>query len=342
MMNNNEEIIMEEEVVENAVEDETSETEEKSLPSITDVASYATSFGELEAEQVNRDNTLALSDLSYNFSMLSRNIIEASWLTPEEKSTSLANLTAEYQERAGTYISQMKEKKSVISTIVDRVKSLIRPEQPQKEEKHTRIMLWKEEGEPYRWIANYSNNFRDDDTIPEIIADASHRAFVNRVDNGDADNPELWVWHRPEWHIGKAEWVAYDESGFAIAGGYIYPEFEDLAKELESLEDIAVSHGMPPSSIRRDKNDPTIIVAHETKEISILPRWAAANKLTGFVLLEKEEAEMAIPKSKRDVLVNQWGISPDLLERLEKANESAAEKAKRTKPHLSKKWFPKK
>jgi hypothetical protein len=87
---------------------------------------------------------------------------------------------------------------------------------------------------------------------------------------------------------------------------------------------------MPKTSIKWDESDPTIIIEHVTREISPLPGWAAANKLTGFVVLENEtkEADMAIPAEKRKHLMDVWKLPEDILARIEAANATDAEKAK--------------
>jgi len=98
---------------------------------------------------------------------------------------------------------------------------------------------------------------------------------------------------------------------------------------MKSKEPIKVSHGMPNSSIKRDEVDPTIIVEHETREISFLPAWAAANKLTGFVVLnmESKEESMAIPDETKQEWISKLGINPETLASLEAANAADADKA---------------
>jgi hypothetical protein len=61
-----------------------------------------------------------------------------------------------------------------------------------------------------------------------------------------------------------------------------------------------VSHGMPVESIERDEKDLTVITRYDSKEISILPDYAAANLLTDFVVI-KEQA-MSIPDDKLEFL----------------------------------------
>jgi hypothetical protein len=196
-------------------------------------------------------------------------------------------------------------------------------------EDQTGITVWKQ-GNQYWWMARYSNKFRDSDNPPEIISSESHKRFVNLVKEGKAPMPELWPWHKKEWKVGKAHGVAYDELGFAVALGTFDVGKENVAEALmKSKEPIKVSHGMPYSSIKRDEVDSTIIVEHETREISFLPAWAAANKLTGFAVLnlESKEESMAIPDETKKEWISNLGINPETLESLEAANAEDADKA---------------
>jgi DNA replication protein DnaD len=194
--------------------------------------------------------------------------------------------------------------------------------------KETGLMVWKEADGGYRWLARYSNNFRDEDNPPEIIAAKSHQRFASMVDKGQVPLPELWLWHVPGWRWGKAAWAAYDDTGFALAGGKVDKDKGPLAETIMAIDPelIRVSHGMPKSSIKRDPDDPTIIVEHVTREISPLPAWAAANSRTGFIM--SKEATMAIPDEKRKTLQDEWGLPTELLDSLEAANAADAEEAK--------------
>ena len=188
------------------------------------------------------------------------------------------------------------------------------------------FMVWKE-GDSYRWLAVYSNKFRDDDNPPEILADAAHKDFVEAVDKGEWPMPELWLWHVKGTRSGAADYVAYDDSGFAIASGTM--DNAEIASRLAERDDLYTSHGMPMAEIRRDEADTSIITRYRTKEISPLPRWAAANKHgTGFSILLNKEAEMAIPEKKRPFLTEVMGEQAveDLEQQLEgKAKELEAE-----------------
>lgn len=245
-------------------------------------------------------------------------------------------LTAEkktaLQNRARKMLENSKKEESdqnIVEMIVKGIKDFLRPPQPEPE-----FMIFKEENGQYGWIARYSNKFRDNDNPSEILSEASHKLFVDKVEKGLAPKPELWFWHVPEWKFGEATWVAYDDSGFTLSGGLIDkdPAKEAFAEWLSEQKDIAVSHGMPPSTIKRDESDPSILLEYETREISPLPSKNAANKLTGFIVLDNKETEnteddMPIPTKKRQELIDVWHVNPSLLDALEKSNATTAEKA---------------
>lgn len=243
---------------------------------------------------------------------------------PQMKGVSAAKKSA-LQDRARRLLANASKENADILT---KIKGLLGFDTQPKED-HEGLMIWKEAGsDQYQWLARYSNNFRDDDNPPEIISEKSHQRFVEMVDKGDAPLPQLWLWHIPEWKIGQATALAYDDAGFAVATGYFDKGKEHIAEWLSKQNDVLVSHGMPTWSIKRDEKDPSIIVEHQTAEISPLPGWAAANKITGFVVLDatKEEEQM-IPDQKKRTLIEQWKIAPSVLEALERQNVADAQKA---------------
>lgn len=176
------------------------------------------------------------------------------------------------------------KQKNIVTKVVDAVK-VFAGKEIANEDKDLRI--WKDSEGRYRWVARYSNNFRDDDyPVKEIISKSSHQNFVKLVDEGIVPPPKLMLWHEDALEFGQADWVAYDEVGFAIAGGYIHAELYELAEVIKSLDDVRMSHGMPIAFIERDEKDNSIITQHITEEITVLPGYAAANKRTGFIMLD--------------------------------------------------------
>ena len=249
---------------------------------------------------------------------------------PKETKESLLKEASLMLNRAQQELGiQPVDERDVVERVVDAVKSLIGKQDPQEKQINAPLFIWKEEDGSYKWAARFSNNYRDDDNPAEIISEKSHIRFVEMVDKGQYEKPELWLWHRPEWKCGQATGVAYDDSGFAIATGYFDKGKEYVAEWLSKQSNVAVSRAMPRDSIARDNQDPSVILEHQTVEISPLPLWAAANKLTGFVVLDAhKEADMAIPQKKRNSFINEWGIDPALLDKLEQQNAADAAKAK--------------
>ena len=43
----------------------------------------------------------------------------------------------------------------------------------------------------WRWLAIFSNKYRDDDSPPEILSEASHLDFIKAVDEGTWPMPEI-------------------------------------------------------------------------------------------------------------------------------------------------------
>jgi len=196
-------------------------------------------------------------------------------------------------------------------------------EEPEERKETNTFTVWKDtDTGQYRWIAVYSNKWRDEDNPPEILASKAHQDFVDAVDKGDWPQPEAWLWHVPGTRFGVADFVAYDDLGFALASGTVDKEQEHIAEFLSTQEDLAMSHGMPVKEIERDENDPTIITRYRTIEISPLPRRAAANKYGTAIELIRE-VKMAIPENKRAFLADAMGEKG-----LESLEEKLADKAK--------------
>jgi hypothetical protein len=192
--------------------------------------------------------------------------------------------------------------------------------------KERQFLTWKDTSGRTRWEAIFSNKYRDRDQPPEILSERAHKGFVDRADAGYVDMPELWLWHTPGTRWGQADWLAYDDStGFALASGLVDEGKEHIAKALEEM-DLLVSHGMPIESIERDPADNTVIIRYDSKEISPLPSWAAANALTEFATLSKEQTEMAIPTEKREFLL-QAGLAEEDVKAIEDRLESKAKDA---------------
>jgi hypothetical protein len=191
-----------------------------------------------------------------------------------------------------------KHQKSLFDRAVDWLKAAVGVDEPEPEpESVNRFLVWKQADDTMRWLAIYSNRYRDRDHPPEILSEAAHRDFVDAVEKGDWPMPTLRVWHVKGADVGRADWLAYDDRGFSLASGTVRPE---VGERLALRDDLGTSHGMPSKEIQRDGEDPSIITRYRSAEISVLPAWAAANELTGFFI--PKENDMAIPEEKKAFL----------------------------------------
>lgn len=200
------------------------------------------------------------------------------------------------------------------------------------DKKSTGFTIVKNSGGNWIWFARYSNKYLDDDFPREIISEESHINFVKEVKEGKQDYPELWLHHIKGTTWGEATWVGYD-SGFALAAGYIYPEYKDLAEALSKQSSLLLSHGMDSESIVRDKENPNIILRHATKEISPLPAHRAANKLTGFIVLEEDNnmEQKGFSSEDRQNLID-MGVPEATVDKLAAANEAISKVADQVLP----------
>jgi len=205
--------------------------------------------------------------------------------------------------------------------------------------KDNQFHVWKDKDGVYRWFAVYSNNFRDDDyPRPEILSEQAHKAFHALVKAGDVDYPELWHWHEEKTAWGKADFLDYHD-GFAVAAGYVYEGHEKEAEAVSRMPyPVGVSHGMPVEYIIRDPDDDTIINFYISKEISDLVLDAAANKHTGFVILNKEN-DMSLSARAKQYLTDA-NVDPDLIGQIDgsvnSAKDAATDEGRETKDIPSK------
>jgi hypothetical protein len=299
------------------------EIEEKHCGSYYSIPGGATSFQQLDQIILAEAESDRVGGLARDFRGLVSNIMYSDDIV--DKGTAVVELADEFQNRISGVGGVQPTNKSLLEKVADKIKG-------SEDDPPTSFMLIKGHGDQWLWFAKYSNKFRDRDNPPEIISEESHMGFAEKVNKGLAPYPELWLWHIPGTTWGKANWVGYDSSGYALAAGFVYPEYNEVAETLSSKKDIALSHGMPISTIVRDENDPSIIVGHETREISPLPLSVAANKMTGFVLFEEnvmsdEVKQKGISPEDKSKLTDVLGISPDVIGAMEDANAAQAKEA---------------
>jgi hypothetical protein len=175
------------------------------------------------------------------------------------------------------------------------------------------IAIFKGADGEWRWFGWASNKWRDRDVhmAPkhggEILTSDAHREFVQWVDEDiKARAPELWLWHTPGTAFKRrADWIDFAD-GFLVASGPLEEKEAASLMALELLYDLAMSHGMHPTSISRDKGN-GYITKYRTFEMSPLPRQRAANPWTNFATIVKEVATMGFNEEKRKMLVAAMG-----------------------------------
>jgi len=177
------------------------------------------------------------------------------------------------------------------------------------------ITFTKDKSGALRWVATYTNNFRDRDNPPEVFTDAAHKQFESYIDN-DGAMPELWLWHTPGTSLGKADWLSY-ANGFVTATGLVASGHEAEAEALASMKGLALSHGYEYIPGKDGQID-----WYRTFEISILPNQKAANPWTDFAMIESEVKEMKFRNEKRPFLVKVLG--EDEVTNLENNQEARA------------------
>jgi len=176
------------------------------------------------------------------------------------------------------------------------------------------------------WYAAYSNNFKDLDN--EIISQAAHDRYVQRVKAGLVELPELWLEHTPGTRHGKAVMVdTLDHIVFAVGKFDDTPEGRSAEKYYteRGSKQFRLSHGFTyPLGAFKDG------VYHDinTFEISVLEVGQAtpANPFTSFVSI-KELEDMPITDEKRAYYERVLGKeAADKVARLAESDERKAQK----------------
>lgn len=133
------------------------------------------------------------------------------------------------------------------------------------------FMFIKAEDGSFKLYGIYSSHYIDTDG--DILTSKSHKYFAENVNNGTFPYPDIYIAHMPV-SVGKCEMIDYDDRGFAIFGGTVYKEWQDVVEEIvvKSIDkgiDLGLSHGFPVSSIEYD--DEGFIAKYQALEVSILP-----------------------------------------------------------------------
>lgn len=158
-----------------------------------------------------------------------------------------------------------------------------------KEFNHTTesVSINKSSGGFMQWAGIPTNKFEDKEQ--DIFMDSSHKKYVDKLKNGAAPMPVLYIWHIQE-PVGMTTNIEYDERGFLKARGIIYPQYEELVVNLVKSEpDMGMSHGNKLQVLKFNKENPHWIEEYESHELTFLPNFNAANAYTGFILGDSNE-----------------------------------------------------
>lgn len=190
----------------------------------------------------------------------------------------------------------IEDKASALSNLANEFATRVDGELSKESDDQRPVFIYKDTDGNYYFIGVYSNQFEDREG--DIISSSAHQEFAKALNDGEADYPELWVWHIPN-AIGKSTLVTYDkDTGMAVVGGYFYNEYNWLAEQLSKASELGMSHGMPIKDIERSQADKSTIIRYRSKEVSVLPVWAAANVLTEFGINKDKGFDMDAIKSK--------------------------------------------
>lgn len=192
------------------------------------------------------------------------------------------------------------------------VKNILNPEEPA-------FQVFKTKDGKKGWIARHTGKFKDREK--EILADISHEEYVDRVQKGLVEPPELWMWHAKGTQHGKAITV-WKSEGFTLAAG-LFDETEEAERAFSYYQKnrgrIKLSHQF---NYPKNAKQNGVYYAYNTIEITTLPDGAEAFPYTSF---EEIEA-MALPSAARDMIKEALG--DDALKRAEAADQKAASDTK--------------
>lgn len=249
-----------------AIDTEGDAQEEKSTDEkYTYVPWGVTSFAAFDAVKEAREKAREMMTLIDVFTQIAENIM---WLeSVENKAAAISSLSRELASRLDA------ETKAVNEEEGDEAETL---------EYHNSFNVVKQANGQYRWLGIWTNNIEDRDNPPDIIAKDSILDYVDRINIGQLDFPELWMFHVEGTKFGTTDMIAYipyegpEDIGYAIATGLIDEDCKDIAESLaNSKDELGMSHGMK-NVVRRVIDNKNVIVYFDTFEISVLPKKFAA------------------------------------------------------------------
>lgn len=204
-------------------------------------------------------------------------------------------------------------KTGILDTIKNAAQNILNPEQPA-------FQVFKTKTGRKGWVARYTGKFLD--RHDEILADISHKEYVERVQKGLVNPPELWTWHAKGTKHGNAL-VVWKSGGFNLAAG-LFDESEEGEQAFNYYQKnagkIKLSHMFHYPSIAKVSG---VYYAYNTVEITTLPDGAEAFPYTSFEEIET----MSLPEAAQNMIRDMLG--EDALRRALAADSKAESDTKK-------------
>jgi hypothetical protein len=202
--------------------------------------------------------------------------------------------------------------KGLVEVIKSTLKSILNPDEPA-------FQVFKTKDGKRGWIARFTGKFIDREG--EILADKAHDEYVERVQKGLVEPPELWMWHAKGTKHGQALTV-WKSGGFVLAAGL----FDATAEGERAYRYYQKQRGKIKLShmFHYPKNAKLngVYYAYNTVEITTLPDGAEAFPYTSF----EELQTMALPEVAENMI--REGLGEDALARAQAADNKAENDSK--------------
>lgn len=314
-----EEVDSELDVIETA--DEPEEVEKfMDMPMAMDVEPAPTSFEQLDAMQVARDQAKTVMEVTYATEDLVRNILHDSQMDPKQKASAINAVTSEFANRVSSVASKIAKKVGIVT---------------EAKKKNNSILIEKDKDGNWRWVGWVSNNFVDWDG--DIISEDAHKEYVDWWDKNQDVSPVFVAWHTPGTaRKSPVDFMMY-ENGFLITSGPLEEEEAAGLLKAQKQTDLGMSHGT--FVFGRDPKDPRVITKYRMYEVSDLPLVKAANPFTDFETIVKEVgmdkiaylAQILGSEEKAKAFLEKTGLKQKALQEAEIESKEKTEEKVETK-----------
>lgn len=203
---------------------------------------------------------------------------------------------------------------TVPKTIFQRVKDFAASLRPEPIIEQPAFTVFKTASGRNAWIARHTGKWIDREN--EILSEQSHERYVQRVQAGKVNKPELWMWHAKGTKHGEAI-VVWKTGGFVLAAGL----FDDTAEGERMFQYYQKHSGKIKLShmfhYPRETKIDGVYNEYNTIEITTLPDGAEAFPYTSF----EEIQTMALPEIARNMIAEAGG--KEMLDRVLAADSKA-------------------